>query len=150
MAFGDRRVDEGKAGLNRTLKKNAKDALNKKFQVGDRELAGYEEDARNAAGAAIIATQSEGNRMATGAGEGSVVRQGYSEAVEKAQKLAADAAVKAVGDSKKYQEGANASRKAAAIAQATSEAERQTQRRQQFMANVFKGADLLGGLMGKI
>ena len=29
MAFGDRRVEEGKAGLNRTLKKNTKEQLNK-------------------------------------------------------------------------------------------------------------------------
>ena len=153
MAFGDRRVEDGKAGLNRTLKKNTKEQLNKALSgnvVSDREVQSFEDKSRAAADAGLRSQQAALNQQAAAAGEGSVQAQVLTDAAQKAQKQSADSAIAATGQAEAYREGATASRKAAATTQAMGERDEQTRRRQQAMANAFKAADLFGGLMGKL
>tara|TARA_R110001632_G_scaffold26948_5_gene72546 strand:+ start:3338 stop:3799 length:462 start_codon:yes stop_codon:yes gene_type:complete len=117
MAFGDRRVESGKAGISRTLRKNTKSQLNKALAgnaVSDIEVEEFGNRTREATGAALLANQDALNQQAAGAAEGSVQAQVLTDAAQSAQKKAADAAIAATGQEQRYREGATATRTDAA------------------------------------
>ena len=136
MAFGDRRIDKGKAGLNRTLKSNTKSQLQKALGgdlVSDREVQQFDDQTRASVDAGLRSQQVALNQAAAGAGEGSASEQITLDAAQTAQKESADAAIKSEGQSMAFREGATAQRKQAALSQAESQRAEDTRRRQQAM-----------------
>ncbi len=149
MAFGDRRVESGKAGISRTLRKNTKSQLNKALAgnaVSDSEVQEYGNKSRAAADAALRGQQAALNRQAAGAAEGSVQAQVLTDAAQKAQKQSADASMKAVGQEQMYREAATATRTAAAKTEARGQERLNQAKKDRAIARSLQVADIGAGI----
>lgn len=149
MAFGDRRVESGKAGISRTLRKNTKSQLNKALSgdiVSDREVQSFEDKSRAAADAGLRSQQAALNQQAAAAGEGAVQAQVLTDAAQKAQKQSADAAIAATGQAEAYREGATASRTAAAKAEARGQEKINQAKKDRAVARSLQVADIGAGI----
>ena len=149
MAFGDMRLESGKAGISRTLRKNTKSQLNKALSgnaVSDNEVREYGNRSREAAGTAFLGQQAALNRQAAGAAEGSVQAQVLTDAAQKAQKQSADASMKAVGQEQMYREAATATRTAAAKTEARGQEKINQARKDRAIARSLQVADIGAGI----
>ena len=134
MALGDKKMEKGKLGLNRTLRKNAKSQLKKALDgglVSAQETRDFYNNAKDRANAALKGQQVAINQAAAAAGSGSVNEAQLVAATERAQKQSADAAVNAASKAAAYKEGAESSRRQEAVANAENQRQEDARRRQQ-------------------
>lgn len=152
MALGDRRLEKGTLGINRTMRKSTKNQLEKALGgdiVSDKEVQEFEDTSRAAADAALRANQKEANRNAQANAQGSVSQQAILESAQSAQKESADAAISATGNALAYKQGVTAQRTEAAMAAASGQRGEDARRRQIKMKVATDAADVAGTSLAK-
>ena len=151
MALGDNRMDKGKLGINRTLRKNAKAQLKKSLDGNDvsaAETQTLQAEGENAAAAALKGQTVALAQNAAAAGSGSVNESQLQKGISRAADTAAAAKVNVKAKVDAYKEAALSGRRAEAMANAENQRLEDARRRQytiQGLGTIMTGAQKIMG-----